>query len=70
MVTNVRFFLSYDPLNAILSPSIFVYYHDNLQRLLTLFVPVESFKIMCGYNIIYDMTLSNEYQYRHMINQE
>ena len=60
MVTNVRFFLSYDPLNAILSPSIFVYYNDNLQRLLTLFVSAESVKVMCGHNITYDMTLSNE----------
>ena len=51
-ITSLRFCLSYDLLNAILSPSKFVYFKENLlccHRRLT-----------CGHNIIYDMALFTE----------
>ena len=56
---RVRFCLSYDSLNVILSPSKFVYFNENFRccngrrHVMMLLVP---YKLTCGHNIIYDMT--------------
>ena len=66
MITSVRFCLSYELLNAILSPSKFVYLHENLQcckgRRHDVTCSHRKFYVTCGHNIIYGMKLSTEYQ--------
>ena len=57
MITSVRFCLSYDLLNAILSPSKFVYFNDNLHDVTC---SHRKCYVTCGHNIIYDMTLTTE----------
>ena len=64
MITYVRFYLSYDILNAILSPSKFVYFNENVhcchghRHDVTCFH--QKWHVTCGHNIIYDMMLSTE----------
>ena len=65
MITSVRFCLSSDLLNAILSPfKVFVYFNENLHCCHRLCDDVTCFgrkcDVTCGLNIIYDMTLSTE----------
>ena len=64
MITSVRFCLSYDNFNAILSPSRFVYFHENLHgcngRRHDLTGSRQKCYVMCGQSIIYDMILSIE----------
>ena len=68
MVARVRFYL-----NAILSPSRFVYLHENLHcyngcRYGVICSRRKCYMyVTCGRNIIHDMTLSTEYRLRHMI---
>ena len=42
MIANVRFFSTYDFLNAILSPSIFVYFNENCIVIMAFVVSTES----------------------------
>ena len=61
MITNVRFCLSYDLLNAILSPSKFVYINDNLNYNRNPHYVTCSYRkcnVTCGHNIMNDMKLS------------
>ena len=71
MITSVRFCLSYDLLNAVLSPQKFVYFHANLHccngRCHDATCSRLKCYVTCGNNMIYDMTLSTELQLRHMI---
>ena len=64
MTTSVRFCLSYDLLNAILSPSKFVYFNGKfaLCHRCRQYVTGLHRKcyVTCGHNIIFDMTLSTE----------
>ena len=64
MITSVRFCLSYDFLNVILSPSKSVYFHENLHRCNGRRHDVTCSRrkcyVTCGPNIIYDMMLSTE----------
>ena len=64
MITSVRFCLSYDLLNTIVSLSKFVYFHENLHccngRHHDLTCSRQKCYVTCGYNIIYDMMLSTE----------
>ena len=64
MITSVRFCLSSDLLNAILSTSKFVYFKENLQccneRRHDVTCSSRIGYVMCGHNIIYDMMLSTE----------
>ena len=63
-IMSVRFCLSYDLLNVILSPPKFVYFNENLHRCNGCCHDVTYFHrkcyVTCGHNIIYDMTLSTE----------
>ena len=63
MITSVRFCLSYDLFNAILSPSKFVYFNENMHcchgRLDDVTCSHRKCYVMCANNIIYDMKLSN-----------
>ena len=64
MIMSVRFCLSYDLLNANLSPSKFINFNENLHRYNgsrhdgTCFS--RKYYVTCGHNIIYDMMLSTE----------
>ena len=64
MITSVRFCLSYDLLNVILSPSKFGYFNENLHCCHGRRYDITSFRlkcyVTCGHNVIYDMTLSTE----------
>ena len=60
MITSVRFCLSYDLLNAILSPLKFVYFDESLHGCHGRRHDVTSSHPKCYDNIIYDMTLSTE----------
>ena len=60
MVMDVLYCLSFEPLNAILSPSKLVYFNVNLHCCNWRGHDVTSSRWTCGYNIIYDMTLSTE----------
>ena len=64
MITSARFCLSYDLFNAILSPSKFVYFHENVHccegRRHDITCSSQKCYVTCGHNIIYDMTLSTE----------
>ena len=64
MITSVIFCLSYDLLNAILKPSNFVYFDDNLHccnvRRQDVTCSRRKCYVTCGHNIIYDMALSTE----------
>ena len=61
MIESVRFYLSYDLLNAILLPSKIVYICIVVTDvIMTLIVPAKSVIKTCDHNIIYDMTLSTE----------
>ena len=64
MITSVRFCLSYEFLNAILLPSKFVYFNENLHRCNGRrhdgTCSRQKCYVMCGHNIIYDMTLSTD----------
>ena len=64
MIASVRFCLSYDALNAILPPSKFVNFNENLHccngRLHDVTCSRRKSYVTCGHNIIYDMTLSTE----------
>ena len=64
MIRTVRFCLSYDFLNAILSPSKFVYFNENLhccnRRHHVVTCSRRKCYVMYGHNIIYDMALSTE----------
>ena len=61
---SVRFCSSYDLLNAILLPSKFIYFNENLYCCNELrhdvTCPRRKGYVTCGHNIIYDMTLSTE----------
>ena len=62
MITSVRFCLFFDFLNAILSPSKFVYFNENLHCCKGGRYDVTCrCYVTCGHNIVYDMTLSTEY---------
>ena len=56
--------LSYEILNAILSPSKFDYFNENLHcsngRRHNITCSRQKCYVMCGHNIIYDMMLSTE----------
>ena len=64
MILSVRLCLSYDFLNAVLSPSKCVYFNENLHCCNGRRHDVTWFRRKCyakfGHNIIYDMTLSIE----------
>ena len=64
MMTGVIFCLLYDPLNAIVSPSKFVNFNENLHscngRCRHVTFSSRKCYVICGHNIIYDMTLSTE----------
>ena len=64
MITSVRFCLSYDLLNVILSPSKFVYFNENLNccngRRHDVTCSRGKCNVTCGHKIIYDMTLATE----------
>ena len=64
MIMSVRFCLLYDLLNAILSPSKFVYFHANLHccngRRHDATHSRRKCYVTCGHNIIYDMMLSTD----------
>ena len=64
MITRVRFCLSYNLLNVILSTSKFVYFSENLHycngHLHDVTCSHLKCYVMCGHNIIYDMMLSTE----------
>ena len=68
---NIKFCLSYDLLNWILSPSKFVYFNENLDcchgRPHDVTCSRRKCYVTCGHIIINDMTLSPEKQKRHMI---
>ena len=72
MKPSVRFCLSYDLLNAILSPSKLVYFNESLHccngRRHDVTCSRRKCFVSCGHNIIYDMMFSTEYQKFHMIN--
>ena len=64
MIMSVRFCLSYDLLNVILSPSKFVYFNEKLhccnRRGHDDSCSRQKCHVKCDHNTIYDMTLSNE----------
>ena len=64
MITSERFCISYDLLNAILLPSKFVYFSENLhcchRHCHDFTCSCRRCYVMCGHNIIYDMTLSTD----------
>ena len=65
MITSVRLSLSYDLLNSILWPlNIFFYFNENLHccngHCHYITCSHQKCYVMCGNNIIYDMTLSTE----------
>ena len=61
MIMSVRFCLSYDLLNEILSPSKFVYFNEKLHcyngRRHDVICSGPKCYVTCGHNIIYDMML-------------
>ena len=63
---SVRFYLSFDLLNVILSPLKFVYFNENLHccngHRHDVTCPRQKVYVTCGHNIIYDMTLSTDQQ--------
>ena len=69
---NEYHFLSYDLLNVLLSPSKFVDFNENLHcchgRYHDVTCSHRKFDVTCKNNIIYDMKLSTEWQWRHLIN--
>ena len=71
MIMSVRFCLSYDLLNAKLSPSKLVYFNESLhccnKHHHDVNCSLQKCYVTCGHIIIYDMTLSNEH---HMINYD
>ena len=71
MITSVRFCLSYNLLNAILSPYR-VFFNENLHRCNGRRYDVTCSRqkcyLTCGHNITYDMKLSIKLQERHVIN--
>ena len=64
MIMSVRFCLSYDLLNAISSPSKFVYFNENLHccngRYHDVTCSRQNCYVRCGHNITFDMTFSTE----------
>ena len=64
MIMSVRFCLSYDLLNAFLSPSKFVYFNEKMHCCNGCPHDATCARLKCyvtgGHNIIYDMTLSTE----------
>ena len=64
MIMSVRFCLSYDLLNAILSPSKVVYFNEKLHCCNgsghDFTCSRQKCYVTCGHNIIYDITLSTE----------
>ena len=73
MITSVRFCLSYAILNAILLPTKFVYFNENLHschgRRHDVTCSRRMCYITCGHKIIYDMTLSTGQQFHHTIKE-
>ena len=68
MITSVRFGLSYDHLYAILSPSKFVYFNENLhccnRQRHDVTCSRRKCYLTCGHNIIYD----NDKKEYHVVN--
>ena len=64
MIMSVRFCLSYDILNTILLPTMFVYFNENVHcchgRPHDVTCSRRKWYVACGHNIIYDMMLSTE----------
>ena len=64
MIKSVRFYLSYDLLNAILSPSKFVYFNGNVYWCNGRRHDVTCYRqkcyVTCGHAIMYGMALSTE----------
>ena len=73
MIKNVRFCLSYNLLNAILSPSKFVYFNENLHCCNERSHKVTCFRrkcnVTCGQNINYDMKVRKRAKIRNRYNQ-
>ena len=64
MITSIRLYLSYNLLNAILSPKKLVYFNENVHCCHGHRHHVTCFRrkchVTCGHNIIYDMALFTE----------